>query len=313
MSFLHSVVAWFTGPRTASPASATPRRVDPLRDTNDHRRVVAAAKPWHLETGTATDPGCVRELNEDSVLLRMPGNEDELRQHGVLALVCDGMGGHEAGEVASALARDTIASALLSDDAQLPEALVRAIQAANRAIHDAGRRQSTLHGMGTTCCALILREGAAWCAHVGDSRCYLLRNGDLLLMTEDHSAVMDMVRRGILSLEEARHHPDKNVISRALGSHATIEVSSWAHPFVLQPDDALLLCSDGLYDLVSDEDIRTVMSHGSPHAQVACDRLIALARERGGLDNISAIIVHLRATDRPAVAPGVTRSLETTS
>ncbi|WP_337171656.1 Stp1/IreP family PP2C-type Ser/Thr phosphatase [Gemmatimonas aurantiaca] len=309
MSLLQTVVGWFTGQSTASPASSARRHVDPLRDTNDQRRVVAAAAPWHLETGTATDPGCVRELNEDALLLRVPDSERAMRQHGVLALVCDGMGGHEAGEVASALARDTIVHTLDVNDTQLPDALVQAIQAANRAIHDAGRRQPALRGMGTTCCALILRDGAAWCAHVGDSRCYLLRGGDLLLMTEDHSAVMDMVRRGILSLEEARHHPDKNVISRALGSHASIEVSSWNHPFIVQPDDVFLLCSDGLYDLVSDEDIRTVMTHGLPHAQVACDRLIALARERGGLDNISAVIVHLRAADRPAAAPGITRTI----
>ncbi|BAH40875.1 MAG TPA: Stp1/IreP family PP2C-type Ser/Thr phosphatase [Gemmatimonas aurantiaca] len=314
MSLLQTVVGWFSGTSSAAGARAhaasSGSAGHALRDTNEQRRTVAAAAPWQLETGTATDPGCVRELNEDTLLLQVPGSPDAMRRHGVLAVVCDGMGGHEAGEVASALARDTIAAALRADDAQLPDALVHAIQAANGAIFDAGRKQSALRGMGTTCCALVLRDGAAWCAHVGDSRCYLLRDGDLLLMTEDHSAVMDMVRRGILSLEEARHHPDKNVISRALGSHAAIEVSSWNHPFVVQPDDVFLLCSDGLYDLVSDEDIRTVMMHGTPHAQVACDRLIALARERGGLDNISVVMLHLRAADRPAASPGATRTIE---
>jgi protein phosphatase len=315
MSLLQTVVGWFSG-TTSTPgtrthaASSSGTAGNSLRDTNDQRRAVAAAAPWHLETGTATDPGCVRELNEDTLLLRVPDSPDAMRRHGVLAVVCDGMGGHEAGEVASALARDTIAASLDADDTQLPDALVQAIQSANGAIFDAGRKQSALRGMGTTCCAMILRDGAAWCAHVGDSRCYLLRDGDLLLMTEDHSAVMDMVRRGILSLEEARHHPDKNVISRALGSHASIEVSSWSHPFVVQPDDAFLLCSDGLYDLVSDADIRATMLYGKPHAQVACDRLIALARERGGLDNISVVIVQLRAADRPAASPGATRTLE---
>ncbi|HEY0930144.1 MAG TPA: Stp1/IreP family PP2C-type Ser/Thr phosphatase [Gemmatimonas sp.] len=312
MSLLQTVVGWFSGTTPSSRVHTGTHSTgrDTLRDTNDQRRVVAASAPWQLETGTATDPGCVRELNEDALLLRVPDSADAMRRHGLLAVVCDGMGGHEAGEVASALARDTIAASLEADDTQLPDALVHAIKAANGAIFDAGRRQSALRGMGTTCCALVLRDGAAWCAHVGDSRCYLLRDGDLLLMTEDHSAVMDMVRRGILSLEEARHHPDKNVISRALGSHAEIEVGSWSHPFVVQPDDAFLLCSDGLYDLVSDEDIRTTMLHGTPHAQVACDRLIALARERGGLDNISAVIVQLRADHRPASAPGATRAIE---
>jgi len=312
MSLLQTVVGWFAAtpaPRPRAGASSPGAHPHSLRDTNGARRAIAAAAPWQLETGSATDQGCVRELNEDALVVRVPDSPEAMRRHGLLAVVCDGMGGHEAGEVASALARDTIAAALEADDIQLPDALVHAVEAANRAIFEAGRRQSTLRGMGTTCCALVLRDGAAWCAHVGDSRCYLLRNGDLLLMTEDHSAVMDMVRRGLLSLEEARHHPDKNVISRALGSHPTIAVTTWNHPFLVQPDDVFLLCSDGLYDLVSDDDIRQTMQYGTPHAQVACDRLIALARERGGLDNISAVIVHLRAHDCPGTEPGETRTI----
>ena len=218
-----------------------------------------------------------------------------LRQRGVLAIVCDGMGGHEAGEVASALALETIVKRLDSDEPHLPDDLVHAVEAANRAIFETARANPRMRGMGTTCCTLVLHNGAAYCAHVGDSRCYLLRGDQLFLMTEDHSAVMELVRRGIISRDEARNHPDKNVISRALGSHKEVEVSTWSQPFSVQLDDTFLLCSDGLYDLVDDEQIRLTIGGPAQHVQVACDRLVALARQNGGHDNISVAILRMRA------------------
>jgi PPM family protein phosphatase len=179
-------------------------------------------------------------------------------------------------------------------------------------VHDAARGNPRLRGMGTTCCALVLRGGAAYCAHVGDSRCYLVRGGDVFLMTEDHSAVMTLVRRGVISREEASHHPDKNVISRALGSHGDVEVSAWAHPFVVRAEDAFVLCTDGLHDLVTDAELGAVVGGGEVHAQVACDRLVALARERGGHDNISVAVLRMRA-DGAAASPRDTRAIEVAS
>lgn len=259
------------------------------------QRRAGVAVELRVEAGIATDPGCVRSVNEDALRVIRPTTPEGLAEHGVLAVVCDGMGGHEAGEVASALAMETIVQRFEEDDRPLPLALVRAIKAANRAVNDAARRSAKLRGMGTTCCALVLRRGAAYCAHVGDSRCYLIRDGDAFLMTEDHSEVMLLVRRGVISRDEARHHPDRNVISRALGSHDEVEVSAWEHPFAVHPDDAFLLCSDGLHDLVGDEELRDVVGAGDVHAQVACDRLVALARDRGGHDNISVAILRVRA------------------
>lgn len=308
MSLLQTITSWIS-----RPGSGTVKQARSLSDTNEHLLKLAFSAPWKVESGSASDPGCVRELNEDAVFLNVPSSEDGLRRHGVLALVCDGMGGHEAGEVASALARDTIIAELTTKNFDLPEALIRSVEKANQMIYESGHKRQELRGMGTTCCALVIRDGYAWCAHVGDSRCYLLRNSDLLLMTEDHSTVMDMVKRGIISLEEARHHPEKNVISRALGSRSEVEVSSWNRPLAVQAEDAFLLCSDGLYDLVSDEDIRLIMTSGSPHAQTACDRLITLARERGGLDNISAVMVHLRATSNASKPIATTNSIEIVS
>lgn len=277
------------------------------------RQRAAISAELRVEAGVASDPGCVRTINEDALRVIRPTTPDALAQHGVLAVVCDGMGGHEAGEVASALAMETIVQRFEADDRELPLALVRAIKAANRAIHDAAEANIKLRGMGTTCCALVLRHGSAYCAHVGDSRCYLLRDGDIYLMTEDHSAVMDLVHRRVISREEASHHPDKNVISRALGSHAEVDVSAWEHPFAVLPDDAFLLCSDGLHDLVGDDEIRDVVGDGAVHAQVACDRLVTLARARGGHDNISVAILRMRADGAEAPAPDETRTMKVAS
>ncbi len=261
-----------------------------------------------IEAGVATDPGCVRELNEDMVRIIRPTTPDELARRGVLAVVCDGMGGHEAGEIASRLATETIVRRFETDDGDPLTLLTRAVQAANRAIFEAAERNRKLQGMGTTVTALLLRGGHAYGAHVGDSRTYLVRNGDIFAMTEDHSAVMELVRRGVISREEARHHPEKNVISRALGSHRDVQVTGWPQPFAVLPGDAFLLCSDGLYDLV--EDAVLLATVRDTHPQVACDRLVTLAREAGGHDNISVAILAMSAAGAPARAVGATRAVE---
>lgn len=273
---------------------------------------VAPGDGWvpelRIEAGVATDPGCVRELNEDMVRIIRPTTPDELARRGVLAVVCDGMGGHEAGEIASRLATETIVRRFETDDGDPLTLLTRAVQAANRAIFEAAERNRKLQGMGTTVTALLLRGGHAYGAHVGDSRTYLVRNGDIFAMTEDHSAVMELVRRGVISREEARHHPEKNVISRALGSHRDVQVTGWPQPFAVLPGDAFLLCSDGLYDLV--EDAVLLATVRDTHPQVACDRLVTLAREAGGHDNISVAILAMSAAGAPARAVGATRAVE---
>jgi protein phosphatase len=125
----------------------------------------------------------------------------------------------------------------------------------------------------------------------------MIRDTQIYLMTEDHSAVMEMVKRGWLSLDQARHHPDKNVILRALGSHPEVEVTIWESPLPVRNGDRFLLCSDGLYDLVEDEEIKKIAMTSSPNA--ACQNLIALAKQRGGHDNITVAIVSLGTPDAP--------------
>lgn len=250
----------------------------------------AASEPPVAESSiivaTATDTGCIRELNEDAVQVVRDNNESS--SHGLLAVVCDGMGGHAAGEVASRIAIDTIAREwrATSDPAV---SLRQAVLAANRAILAVSATNRGYAGMGTTVIAVIIREGMAWCAHVGDSRCYLLRDNQLFLMTEDHSAVMELVKRGHITADAARAHPDKNVISRALGARRDVDVTVWPRPFRVRSGDHFLLCSDGLYDVVSDERMREILSSYEPDE--ACEQLIANARANGAPDNVTVAIL----------------------
>jgi PPM family protein phosphatase len=201
------------------------------------------------------------------------------------------MGGHAAGEVASRLAVEVVARVYYDHAGEPQPALSEALVAANHAIYAAARRDASLHGMGTTCTALALRQGAAFLAHVGDSRLYLVRGGEIYQLSEDHSAVAEMLRRGLLSAQEAREHAERNVILRALGTHAEVNVTTWEQGFPVRAGDCFLLCSDGLSDLVADEEIRHAVE--SAEAAQSCARLIALARERGGHDNITVALLSL--------------------
>jgi serine/threonine protein phosphatase PrpC len=266
----------------------------------DNYRIVASLR---------SDVGCVREINEDSGKYVQPNNPDVLASKGMLFVVADGMGGHSAGEVASSLAVETISRVYYEEGGAPEESLKAAFKEANREIHAVSVKNASLSGMGTTCTALVLKGGKALAAHVGDSRLYLVRDGQIYVMTEDHSAVMEMVKRGLISLEEARHHPDKNIILRAVGSQPEVEVSSWEEPFPVRASDQFVLCSDGLYDLVEDEEIKQAVLSAEPH--VACENLISLAKERGGHDNITVGIIRLQPLEEtPARQIPLTREAE---
>jgi protein phosphatase len=248
-----------------------------------------AGVQFAVTASVQTDVGCYREINEDSSAYVEPGDSDLLTTRGRLVVVADGMGGHSAGEIASRMAIDEISRVYYESPGDPRSALMTSFIQANRKIHQSSTEVQARKGMGTTCTALVLRNGTALTAHVGDSRLYLIRAGQIYLMTEDHSAVMELVKRGLLTLEEARHHPDKNVILRALGSHPDVEVSIWDEPFPIRGGDRFLLCSDGLYDLVEDNEIMGAVLEGDAHS--ACAGLITLAKDRGGYDNITVAVL----------------------
>jgi protein phosphatase len=254
--------------------------------------VFETAPPRHeYSVGVRSDIGCVRPINEDNARALLPPQNGAASSRGLLVMVADGMGGHASGEVASAIAVDTVCREYFESKSSPEVALRKALEDSNRVIHEAARKDASKKGMGTTCTALSLLNGVAISAHVGDSRLYLIRGGGIYLMSEDHSAVMELVREGLLTPDEARRHENKNLITRALGLHPSVEIATWKEPFPLQDGDRFLLCSDGLYDLVEDEEILTRVLGSQP--EQACNELIDLAKQLGGHDNITVAVVHV--------------------
>ncbi|MGA3035607.1 MAG: PP2C family serine/threonine-protein phosphatase [Terracidiphilus sp.] len=236
-----------------------------------------------------THMGKIRTNNEDSVSFVRPTDNDALQTHGLLALLADGMGGHEGGELASKLAVDEITRTYYDSNEPPPVALASAFRNANRVIFRAARANRKLKGMGTTCIAVALCNDRAWWAWIGDSRLYLLRGGQIYRMSEDHTVVQDMMRRGLLTREEAHNHRDRGVLERALGTRETAEFELGSDAIQLALGDRLLLCSDGLHDLVDDDEIARCGTDG-PVNQGA-ERLLDLALELGGHDNITVVLL----------------------
>jgi protein phosphatase len=232
-----------------------------------------------------TDVGKTRDHNEDSYGI---GEGPQVEQVGAVLVICDGMGGHAAGEVASRIGVETILAQYYDDaDEDRPVALERAFELANAQIYAKG------HGsMGTTGVAALLHHDALHIANVGDSRAYLLRDGSLRQVSRDHSFVSDQVAAGLITAEQARLSPHRNVITRALGYQPDVTVDLFRLP--LQIGDVVLLCSDGLHGLVSDAELSTLAAQPTDEA---VKQLVDLANQRGGLDNITVIIARVDALD----------------
>ncbi len=230
----------------------------------------------------ATDPGRQREHNEDAIAWDATSG---------FAILADGVGGQNAGEVASGLVISVLDARLRADADMAPEQMLdAAVREANAQIHHRAAANPLYSGMGSTVVAVQFLPKHLVVAHVGDSRLYRWRAGTLELLTLDHSLVQEMVSGGFMSAEEARASGHRHVITRALGSAPEVEVEVQRHD--LRTGDRLLLCSDGLSDLVDDDEIAAVLARGAP-AEVAALDLVALANEKGGSDNISAIVVEV--------------------
>jgi serine/threonine protein phosphatase PrpC len=254
-----------------------------------HARPPGKPEVLEIHASVATNPGCVRTANQDAAIFSCPSDDRALATHGVIALVADGMGGCNGGEVASSLACDKIPKVYFSSNGPAPAALRASLETVNGEIYQVAQGQPELRGMGTTAVAFAITRSHGWLAYVGDSRLYLIRQGQIYRMSEDHSMVFEMVHKGLLTAEEARNHADRNVLSRALGSRPQVEVSCWDEPFPIQAGDRFLLCSDGLHDLVTDE--RMLALAGAGELDVATARLVRAANENGGYDNISVILL----------------------
>jgi len=253
---------------------------------------------FDISVCVASDIGCQRTNNEDAARSVLPGDPEVRGRKGVLVIVADGMGGHSAGEVASRLAVDVVHRTYYDDGDAGEATLAEAVLRANEAIYEMAQRDRALAGMGTTCTALVIRGGEAECAHVGDTRLYLVRKDQIYRMTEDHSEVRSLVAQGLLSPEEAQHHAERNVILRALGTHPTVDVSTWGEPFPVRAGDRFVLSSDGLHDVVEDEEIKALAL--GEQGQAACDAMVELAKSRGGRDNITVALINVQQAGRAA-------------
>ncbi len=231
-----------------------------------------------------TDIGRVRPHNEDAVAFVVPSQADSTNQDS-LVLVADGMGGHAAGEVASALAAEVIRRVFYELEGRPSEILAAAFDAANDAVFAYAQSHPECSGMGTTCTALAIRDDRAWLAHIGDSRAYLLRASRLTQLSEDHTLVAKLVKDGVLTAEEASSSEHNNVILQALGPAPKIKPDVWSEGLRLVPGDVVILCSDGLYNMVPDAQIAEIAGRLPPLE--ACQSLIRSALAAGGDDNIS--------------------------
>jgi serine/threonine protein phosphatase PrpC len=246
-----------------------------------------------VEVAGKTDVGCVRTNNEDNF-----GFDS---RHGIF-VVCDGMGGQAAGEVASKMGVDVLLNYFRNqapagiqpmngqNGSSGAQNLANAIQLANKTIFQAGQEHNGRNGMGSTIVAALVRGNLLAIAHVGDSRLYLVRQGTIQQLTQDHSLVMEQVRRGYITLEQAQQSEMQNIILRALGSEEVVEAD--IEDFVAIPGDILLMASDGLTRYVQDDEILRIVQ-GPRDLKQACGELVKAARDRGGDDNITCLLVRI--------------------
>lgn len=234
-----------------------------------------------------TDKGIVRDSNQDAYAV------GEFSDEVVWSVVCDGMGGAAGGNIASSLAVKVISeriNASYSDkmrDTSIYNMLESALIAANIEVYDFAESKSELKGMGTTVVCAVVKDNQAYIAHAGDSRAYIVNNGNMTQITTDHSMVQDLLSRGKITTEQAEHHPNKNIITRAVGVNENIDIDF--SQVELHDDDLLLICTDGLSNYVSKDEMLEIMSDGKHYA--FANRLVNRANENGGGDNITVVII----------------------
>lgn len=239
-----------------------------------------------------TDVGRQRTNNEDAYLYWEPESDQEFRRKGRIAIVADGMGGYEGGQEASRVAVETVRHVYDRDFADNPsQALLTALLAAHDNIQRYAVEHPEFQGMGTTCTGLAIVDHKLYFGHVGDSRLYVVRPDAIARLTRDHSYVGRLVESGIVRSEDAQSHPQRHILTAALGSGKELEPDVSEHPVEMQTGDKILLCTDGLWSVVTEPELADVV-RSNPPAQ-ACRTLVDLALERGGPDNVTVLVLHI--------------------
>jgi protein phosphatase len=257
-----------------------------------------------VDFGAASDKGLVREVNEDNFIyfegvMGSSTSIPNINPKYAVAIVADGMGGCQAGEIASSYAVETVAKFIKNNQGKLNEEnvfslLKEAIEEANSFICSLASQHSEYDGMGTTITVAVTINSCLYIAHVGDSRAYLIREYDIIQLTEDHSLVNELIKNGNITAEEAANHPQKNIITRAVGADFNVNID-----FITQPikgGDILVVCSDGLSNLIAADEIKEIVSKHST-LQIAAQTLVDTAIRRGGYDNITVVLQKIVDTD----------------
>ncbi len=240
-----------------------------------------------MNVWAVTDPGSVRQQNQDAYCAQL------LFDNQALLVVCDGMGGARAGNVASQLAVDRFSAAVLEKlgVAEDPgQGMLEAVDQANREVWLRSERDPECYGMGTTLVAVLVNGSSCYVVNVGDSRAYRLSQEGIRRITRDHSLVEDLVQRGEITEEQARVHPRKNLITKALGTEKSVQADLYVAPYT--PGEFLLLCSDGLSNVVTDQELLYEVIHGG-EAQDCCSRLLQTVLSRGAPDNVTAVLLQM--------------------
>jgi protein phosphatase len=247
-----------------------------------------------IEAASLTDVGRQRSNNEDSYLYWEPESDADFRRKGRLAIVADGMGGYEGGQEASRLAVETVRSIYdNSFGADPQDTLIAAFESAHENIQRYALEHPQFYGMGTTCTAFAIVDRQLSFAHVGDSRLYLIRGSSISRLTRDHSYVGRLVETGIVRSEDAESHPQRHILTAALGSGRDVAPHIPEQPVALEDGDILILCTDGLWGVVGDPELASIAQTNSPAE--ACYKLVSLALQRGGPDNITVLVLRVSA------------------
>lgn len=234
-----------------------------------------------------TDPGCVREQNQDSYQI------EQLDKHTVLCVICDGMGGAKSGNVASSLAVDVFTQEIKQswhpdmDAERLDQMLSGAVKLANFTVYDQAQQFEEFNGMGTTLVAVLIQGKQATFVNVGDSRAYCVDKNGIVQVTTDHSLVQLMVARGELTREQARRYPGKNLITRAIGTESVVTCDIFHRR--MDRGDCVILCTDGLSNMIDEQEILFEVAHGEKKDQ-CCQRLLEIAKRRGAPDNVTSVL-----------------------
>ena len=272
--------------------------------------------PGNIKAVVVSDLGNIRTNNEDMGLFFKFSEEGLLREKGYMLIVADGMGGHQAGEVASRMATDIISHEYFKQNGAVEKNLAKVLALANKTIFEKASSSDTHKGMGTTCTVLVVIDKAVYYAHVGDSRAYIQKDNSITQITSDHTYVQELVNSGDITAEEAATHPKRNILTNAMGTKPDMRIDTGKCEYLLEENDRLLLCSDGLYDYLNSNEIKEILIAND--IKKAADIMIQQAKARGGHDNITVVIAErkndtaeneLKST-REVQLPKITRDAE---